>query len=178
MKNTNNKWFNNCFDNKMRENQRKANNFVKKWTRKLTPRQKNFCYNIVTFGLNKTQAYRNSYNTYNMSDRCVRNEAYKLAKQPKIKKEIAKLHSKLSEREKKLKAIFDPLTQKQITFIDNWFHCFRGSSINLSEAYRITYDTSNMSRRTIHNKASLMMKNPKIILLLKYQQAMLRGEFR
>lgn len=164
-----------AFNNKMREKSRYLEGYVKKYTRPLTPQQKLFCYNIITFGSNNTQAYRNSYNVATMSDRCVRNEAYKLAKQPKIQKEIARLYSKLSEREKRIKAIFDPLTKKQIAFIDNWF-CFLG--MNQTKAYKMTYDCSNMSDRTIRNKAYLLMQNSKIILLLRYNQAMLRGEFR
>ena len=58
----------------------------------MTDKALKFCHSIAN-GNKKSDAYREAYNTNNMSKESITTEAYRLAKNPKIIKQIEKLRS-------------------------------------------------------------------------------------
>lgn len=61
------------------------------------------------------------------------------------------------------------LTPKQEKFIDKYLECG-----NASEAYRFAYDCSKYSEEAVWVNASKLLKNAKVLLMMKEKQAALR----
>lgn len=65
-------------------------------TRKLTAKQDAFARDVFE-GINATDAYRNNYNTKNMSDNTIWKEASKLLHDPKVAPRIAELQAEAAK---------------------------------------------------------------------------------
>ena len=63
----------------------------------LTVKQEKFAQNLFT-GMSQREAYKNSYDHQNMSDKCIDEEACKLASNPKVSQRIEELTNDLKER--------------------------------------------------------------------------------
>lgn len=61
----------------------------------LTPKQEQFVKNIVLEQMNYTEAYRNAYNSDNMSDKTISEKASRLKDQDKIRARIKELSAEI-----------------------------------------------------------------------------------
>ncbi|MBE7691155.1 terminase small subunit [Tenacibaculum piscium] len=66
---------------------------------KLTPKQEKFCQSFVKSG-NKSEAYRQSYSTKNMTTKTVNEKASRLSYVDKVKARIIELQTGIAERNK------------------------------------------------------------------------------
>ena len=92
----------------------------------LTPKQEKFVQNIVA-GMSQREAYKNSYNAVNMSDKSIDNKACKLFKEAKIRSRYNELMEELQdsaimsakERLKWLSDLVNNIQVEQVTKIVN-----------------------------------------------------------
>ena len=69
----------------------------------LTAKQENFV-ELITQGTNQSSAYKGAYNTHNMSDKTVWEEASRLRRHPKVSTRISELE-KEKEARRRLQAV-------------------------------------------------------------------------
>ena len=77
----------------------------------LTPKREKFVQNLIQ-GMSQREAYKNSFNAKNMSDRTIDNEAYKLFKTDEVRARYNELREKIEDAQE-TRTIMNVLERKE-----------------------------------------------------------------